>query len=34
MATTPDMIIKGCKKVIEVISSKFDGQIEVMKKNL
>lgn len=34
MATTPKMIIKGCKKVIEVISSKFDGQIEVMKKNL
>ena len=34
MATTSDMIIKGCKKVIEVISNKFDGQIEVMKKNL
>lgn len=34
IATTPDMIIKGCKKVIEVVSSKFDGQIEVMKKNL
>lgn len=34
MATTPDMIIKGCKRVIEVISNKFDGQIEVMKKNL
>jgi len=34
MATTPDMIIKGCKKVIEVISDKFDGQIEVMKKGI
>jgi len=34
LAATPDMIINGCKKVIEVISSKFDGQIEVMKKNL
>lgn len=34
IATTSDMIIKGCKKVIEVISNKFDGQIEVMKKNL
>jgi hypothetical protein len=34
LATTPDMIIKGCKKVIQVISSKFGGQIEVMKKNL
>lgn len=34
MATTPDMIIKGCKKVIEVITIKFDGQIEVMKKNV
>ena len=34
MATTPEMIIKGCKKVIEVITIKFDGQIEVMKENL
>jgi wobble nucleotide-excising tRNase len=34
MATTPAMIIKGCKKVIEVISSKFDGQIEIMKRNI
>ncbi len=33
-ATTPDMIIKGCKKVINVISDKFDGQIEVMKKGI
>lgn len=32
MSTTPDRIIKGCTKVIEVISNKFDGQIEVMKK--
>ena len=34
MANTPDMIIKGCKKVIEVVSNKFNGQIEVMKKNI
>lgn len=34
IATTPDMIIKGCKKVIEVILTKFNGQIEVMKKNV
>lgn len=34
MANTPDMIIKGCKKVIEVISNKFNGQIEVMNKNV
>lgn len=34
MATTPDMIIKGCKKIIEVISNKFDGQIEVLKGNI
>lgn len=34
MATTQDMIIKGCKKVIEVISDKFDGQIEVMRKGI
>jgi len=34
MPTTPDMIIKGCKKVIEVIINKFDGQIEVMKRNI
>ncbi len=34
MATTPDMIIKGCKKIIEVISNKFDGQIEVLKRNI
>ncbi len=34
MATTPEMIIKGCKKVIEVISTKFGGQIEVLKKSL
>lgn len=34
MANTPDMIIKGCKKVIEVISNKFDGQIEVMKNSI
>ncbi|CAA6828159.1 MAG: Unknown protein [uncultured Sulfurovum sp.] len=27
-----DMITVGCKKVIEIIESKFDGQIEVMKK--
>ena len=32
VATTPNMIIKGCKKVIDVIADKFDGQIEVMKK--
>lgn len=34
LSSTPDSIIKGCKKVIEVISKKFNGQIEVMKKNL
>lgn len=34
MATTPDMIIKGCKKVIDVISNKFSGQIEIMKRNI
>jgi len=28
-----DMIIRGCKKVTEIIENKFDGQIEVMKKN-
>lgn len=33
MANTPDMIIKGCKKVIEVISNKFDGQIKILKGN-
>lgn len=32
MATTPEMIIKGCKKVIEVISTKFGGQIEVLRR--
>ena len=34
MANTPDMIIKGCKKIIEVISNKFDGQIQVLKGNV
>lgn len=34
MATTPNMVIKGCKKVIEIITSKFDGQIEVLKGNI
>lgn len=29
---TNDMIIKGCQKTIEVVSSKFNGQIEVIKK--
>lgn len=33
-AFTPDMIIKGCKKVIEVISGKFGGQLEVIRKNI
>ena len=28
-----DMIIRGCKKITEIIQNKFDGQIEVMKKN-
>lgn len=31
---TSDMITKGCKKTIEVINSKFDGQIEVIKNRL
>lgn len=34
MPATPHMIIEGCKKVIEVISNKFDGQIEIIKKNI
>jgi len=29
-----DMIIRGCQKVIGIIENKFDGQIEVMKKEL
>jgi len=31
---TSNMIIDGCKKVIEVISNKFDGQIEIIKKSI
>lgn len=33
-AFTADMIIKGCEKTIEVILSKFDGQIKVMEKEI
>lgn len=31
---TSDMIEKGCKKVIEVITDKFNGQLEVLKTNV